>query len=156
MSVMQGESRSKPKDAAKLNQPFVFIHGSLPKALARTGLGITRHTAQPPTVHITAIPAFASRGVSSPRLGKYLRTQREGQRQKHSHLRRSQASGCVSPRPGCPLEPPSLWVDSWGQPKVSSASCYWGTLEDSGLRSGSVADSHPNLERGSMDLIPVK
>ena len=73
---MQGESRSKPEDAAKLNQPFVFNHGSLPEALAPQEVLASPGTAQPPTVHITEIPAFASRGVSSPRLGKCLRTQR--------------------------------------------------------------------------------
>ena len=76
MFVMQDESRSKPKDPARLNQPFAFTHGSLPEALAPQEVLARPTIAQPPTVLITAIPAFASRGISSPRLGKCQRTQR--------------------------------------------------------------------------------
>ena len=52
----------------------------------------------------------------------------EGQRFKHSHLRGSQASGCVSSRPGCLLGPPPLCMESWGHIEANSASSSWRAL----------------------------
>lgn len=56
-------------------------------------------------------------GDSPPKLGRPQKTE-EGQRLQPSSQLGPQSSGCMSPRLWCPLVPPSLCVDRWGQPRA--------------------------------------
>lgn len=121
-----GRVRSSHELSAKSMWPLLSFREASLKPWFHGEVLVSRGTAQPWTAHLII---FSGRGQVISNTRKASEKTEEKHTLTQSHLRGSEASGCVSSWPGCPLDPPSLCVDSQGQPRANVASSSWRTLE---------------------------